>query len=168
MSVVLYIIMWLVVFGSVLIIPFGAPGTFIIAGAALLEGMLTDFVHVSSNLVIWLFAIAVALEGLEYLITGMSAKKYGASNIGIAGAIIGALVGAVVGSGIVPVVGTLLGTLAGAYIGAVGVEMFRTSSVDKALRAGYGAFLGNAGGKISKMVGAIFMIILIVRSFVGT
>lgn len=167
MSVALHIIMWIVLFGALLVIPLGVPGTFIIAGTVLLEAILTDFAVVHSNLLIWLFAIAVALEGVEYLVTGISAQRYGASKIGIVGAILGALIGAIVGSALIPIIGTLIGTLAGAYIGAVGVEMFRTSSVEKALRAGYGAFLGNAGGKIAKMVGGVFMIVLVIRAFVG-
>lgn len=168
MNVLLHIIMWIVIFGSLLVIPLGFPGTFIIAGLALTEALLTDFSTISGSLIIWLFAIAVALEGVEYLITGFSAQRFGASRMGIVGAILGALIGAIIGSSVLPVIGTLIGTLAGAYLGAVGVELIRTNSLEKALRAGYGAFVGNAGGKIAKMVGGVFMIMLIIRAFVGT
>jgi hypothetical protein len=166
MEIILYIAMWIAMAISVLIIPFGAPGTFIIALLALVEGLLTDFIHYSPSLLIWLFGIAVALEGLEFLITGASAKKYGASNKGIIGAIVGAIAGAIIGSGLLPVIGTLIGTLAGAYLGAVGVEYARTQSSEHALRAGFGAFLGNAGGKFAKVLGAIIMIVIIARAFI--
>jgi len=165
MDILLYIVMWIVIAVSILLIPLGVPGTFMIAGISLLEGLLTDFVHLSPMLIVWLFVIAIALEGLEFLITGMSAKKYGASRAGIFGAITGAIFGAIIGSAILPVIGTLLGTLAGAYGGAVLVEFVRTNSTDVALRAGLGAFLGSAGGKLAKVVGGIFMVILIIRAF---
>jgi|GEM_PF-743942 len=167
MSVALHIVMWIILFGALLVIPLGIPGTFLIAVIVLLEAILTDFATVGTGLLIWLFAIAVALEGVEYLITGISAQRYGASKIGVVGAILGALIGAIVGSSLVPVIGTLIGTLVGAYVGAVGVELFRTGSTETALRAGFGAFVGNAGGKLAKVVGGVFMIVLIIRAFVA-
>lgn len=166
MDIILYIFMWIAMGISVLVIPFGVPGTFIIAFITLAEGLLTDFAHYAPSLLIWLFGISVALEGLEFLITGASAKKYGASNAGIVGAIVGAIIGAIVGSGIIPIIGTLLGTLAGAYLGAVAVEMYKTQNREKAFRAGFGAFLGNAGGKLAKVLGAIIMLVIIARAFI--
>ncbi len=165
MEIVLYIIMWIIMALSVLVIPLGLPGTFIIAGISLLEGLLTDFAHIAPVLVVVLFLIAIGLEGLEYVITGASARKYGASRAGIFGAIGGAVLGAVFGSAVLPVIGTLVGTLAGAYLGAVLVEFVRTNSSAIALRAGLGAFLGSAGGKLAKVVGGIVMLMLIIRSF---
>ncbi len=166
MQIVFYIIMWIGMSLAVLVIPLGIPGTFFIAGFSLLEGVLTDFAHVTPVLVIVLFLIAIALEGLEYIITGASARKYGASRAGIFGAVGGAVLGAVFGSALLPIVGTLVGTLAGAYLGAVLVELARTNSSSIALRAGLGAFLGSAGGKLAKVVGGIVMLMLIIRSFI--
>ena len=167
MDLLLHIVVWLMLFGTVLAIPIGVPGTFFIALAALIEGLITDFAAFTPSLVIWAFVIAIALEGVEYLITGVSAKHYGASRAGMIAGIVGAILGAILGSGILPVIGTLLGTLAGAYLGAVVVEFIRTESTGKALRAGFGAFIGNAGGKLIKMAGGIFLLIWLIRATVN-
>jgi len=160
--------MWMLFGISILVIPLGIPGTFIIAGLTLLEGLLTQFIHVTPGTVIVLFVIAVGLEGVEYLLTALSARKYGASRAGILGALFGAVAGAILGSAVVPVIGTLLGTLAGAYAGAVLMELLRSSSSQAAFRAGLGAFLGSASGKVVKMIGGIFMVVVIARSFINS
>lgn len=164
MALLLHIIIWLFLLGSVLLIPLGVPGTFLIAGAALIEALFTHFGYISGNLILWLFAVAVALEGIEYLITGISARHFGASRAAVWGAIGGGIVGAIVGSGIFPVFGTLVGALAGAYLGAVITEMIQGTDRESAFRAGFGAFVGNLGGKLIKVLGGTVMLILYVRA----
>jgi len=168
MDLVLHILVWLVLLGTILAIPLGVPGTFFIALAALVEGLLADFATFGPGLVLWLFLIAMGLEGLEYLITGASARHYGASRAGIVGAVVGAIVGAVVGSGLLPVIGTLVGTLIGAYLGAVIVELGRGQATRKAFQAGFGAFIGSAGAKLIKIAGGVFMLIWLIRATLTT
>ncbi len=167
MDILWHILIWGLLFVTVLLIPLGVPATFFIAGAVLIEGLFSHFASISVNLVIWLFALAVALEGLEYLITGVSAKHFGASRAGVWGAIFGGILGAIFGSGILPIIGTLVGTLAGAYLGAVVIELIRGQSSEKALRAGFGAFVGNLGGKLVKILGGTFMLILYIRTIIA-
>ena len=163
MSLALHIIVWGALLVTVLLIPLGIPGTFMIAAAVLIEALITDFSYLSVNLILWLFALSVALEGLEYLITGVSAKRFGASNAGVWGAVVGGILGAIFGSAILPIIGTLFGALAGAYLGAVATELLRGKETDQALRAGFGAFVGNLGGKLVKVLGGSIMLIFYIR-----
>jgi len=167
MEILWHILIWAMLFVTVLLIPLGVPATFFIAIVVLIEGLLSHFASISVNLVIWLFAVAVALEGVEYLITGMSAKRFGASRAGTWGAILGGIFGAIFGSAILPIIGTLVGTLSGAYLGAVITEIARGQSSEKALRAGFGAFVGNLGGKLAKILGGTFMLILYIRTILS-
>src|SRR5207245_2736480 len=101
---------------GLVLIPFGLPGTWIIAAAALGYQLLVP----GSISIITVFAVIVlALIGevLEFSLTTKYTKKYGGSRRASWGAVIGGMIGAFIGVP-VPIVGPVLGAFAGAFAGA--------------------------------------------------
>src|SRR4051812_10937873 len=102
----------LALFVFLLMIPFGFPGTWLIAGAALLYSIVVP----GSIGIVTVCAVAVmALVGevIEFTLTARYARKYGGSRRASWGAMIGSMVGAVVGVPI-PIIGSVIGAFAGA------------------------------------------------------
>ncbi len=156
-----HILFWIVMLGGILLIPFGLPGTFVIVANALILGWLTDFAEVTWKFLGLLLLIAVVMEVIEFFIGAATAGKYGASKLGMFGAIVGGFIGAIWGPGIVPLLGTLLGAFAGAFAGATLFEYINTKDLDKSLRVGFGAFLGTVGGKLTKIAVAVAMVVMV-------
>jgi uncharacterized protein YqgC (DUF456 family) len=157
---------WLVLILGVVIIPFGVAGTFIIAGGVLVHGLLTRFQIFPLSFVVLLFGLAILVELIEALLGAVLARRFGGSRWGMTGAILGGFAGAMIGTPVTPVVGTLLGGFIGACIGATFLEYLHKPDFHSAMRVGFGAFLGALGGKVTKVVVAIVMVILVaVRMF---
>ena len=152
---------WLVLILGVVIIPFGIPGTFIIVADALIYGLVTSFSKITLLFVGLLFVIALAVELVEALFGAFLAKRFGGSKWGMAGAMIGGFLGAVAGTPITPVLGTLLGGFFGAFVGATTLEMLHTSDFKNSFKVGVGAFLGAVGGKVTKIVVAVIMVVMV-------
>lgn len=154
------ILFWLVLVIGVVIVPFGLPGTFLIAVTVLLHGYFTGFAPFTISLIASLLLIAAAGELIEFLFGAASARKFGGSRNAMWGAILGGFAGAIVGSGIAPIVGTLAGAMAGAFCGAAGFEFMTNRDTGAAIRVGFGAFLGALGGRFTKLLLAIVMVII--------
>ena len=150
---------------GVIIVPLGLPGTFLIAVAVLLHGYFTGFVPFSISLIIWLFIIAAAGELIEFFFGAASARKFGGSRKAMWGAILGGFAGAILGSGVAPIIGTIAGALAGAFCGAALFEFLTNKDAKAAIRVGFGAFLGALGGRFTKVMLAIVMVVLTAINF---
>lgn len=160
MQVVALIGFWLVMIIGVVIIPFGVAGTFIIAGAVLVHGLLTQFQVFPLSFIGLLFGLCILVELIEAVLGAVLAQRFGGSRWGMTGAIIGGFFGAVIGTPVTPVIGTLLGGFIGALIGATFLEYLHKPDFNAALHVGIGAFLGALGGKVTKVVVAIIMVVL--------
>ncbi|KAA3619815.1 MAG: DUF456 domain-containing protein [Calditrichaeota bacterium] len=164
-SFALHILFWLILVGSIIIVPIGLPGTFIIAGMVLLHGFLTDFVPFNISLIVMLFGIAAIGEVVEFFFGAASTKKFGGSKNAMWGAVIGGFGGAIIGSGVVPIIGTLVGAFAGAFLGAALMEYGTKRDVHLAFKVGFGAFLGALGGRFTKLILALVMVIITAYKF---
>jgi uncharacterized protein YqgC (DUF456 family) len=82
--------------------------------------------------------LAALVTILDYVVPAAGAKKYGASTIGVWGSIIGLLIGFFFLS--------VLGMFIGGFVGAVAAEILAGRKRKEALRAGWGAFVGNLFG----------------------
>ena len=152
---------WLVLILGVVIIPFGIAGTFIIVADAFIYGLVTSFDKITLPFIGLLLGIALAVELIEALLGAFLAKRFGGSKWGMAGAMIGGFLGAVAGTPVTPVLGTLLGGFLGAFLGAMVLETLHTSDLRNSFKVGIGAFLGAVGGKITKIVVAMVMVIMV-------
>jgi uncharacterized protein YqgC (DUF456 family) len=79
--------------------------------------------------------LTVLVTVLDYVVPAVGARKYGASKLGVWGS----LLGLVIGLFAFPPFGMLIGGMAGAVAG----ELLAGRKGEDALRAGWGAFLGN-------------------------
>jgi uncharacterized protein YqgC (DUF456 family) len=131
---------------GLVMIPFGLPGTWIIAAAALGYQLLVPG-SISMFVVIAVIVLALIGELLEFSLTTKYTKKYGGSRRASWGAIIGGMIGAFVCVP-VPLVGPVIGAIAGAFIGAfVGAfvgEFSRAGEGGTATRVATGALIGRA------------------------
>lgn len=161
MEIVGMIFFWIVLIIGVIIIPFGIAGTFVIVADALIYGLITGFKVVTLPFIGLLLGMAILMEVIEALFGAVMAKKYGGNKWAMTGAVIGGFVGAVIGTPVTPIIGTLIGAFIGAFMGAALLHGLSTSEWDNALMVGLGAFLGAVSGKVSKIIIALVMVVMI-------
>ena len=142
---------------------FGLPGTWMILGATAVYAFVTDFAQVGGGLVLLLGLLTVTGEVVEYVFGIAGARRFGSSNRGVVFSILGGFVGAIVGAPLFFGFGAILGALVGAFLGAVLIELLTYGPAEwkKAVRSGWGSFLGRIAGVITKMAIAIGMIVWI-------
>ncbi len=145
---------------------FGAPGNILIVFGSFFYALTTGFHRFSFPFVLTLLAVMLLFELLEFILISISAKRYGTSKWGIAGAIIGGILGAFSGAFFTPLFGAILGSLLGVFLGAFVVEILRNPNIAHGLKAGYGAFLGRLGGLSIKMVGSVTLAVMIVNHLI--
>jgi uncharacterized protein YqgC (DUF456 family) len=136
------IVLGIILFVSLLIIPLGLPGTWLMLAAGVGYSMLVPnsigmFVLVGTTI------IAVIAEIFEFTLSAKYAKKYGGSRRAGWGAIIGGTIGAFVGVP-VPIVGPIIGAFAGSFLGALVAEFSRGTDSQTATRVAWGALVGRA------------------------
>jgi len=131
-----------VMFLGLIMIPFGLPGTWIIAAAALGYQLLVPGT-ISMFTIVVVFGLAVVGEVLEFSLSAKYTRKYGGSRRASWGAIIGGMIGAFAGVP-VPLIGPVLGAFAGAFVGAFIGEFSRAGEGGTATRAATGALIGRA------------------------
>ncbi|MDD2422358.1 MAG: DUF456 domain-containing protein [Heliobacteriaceae bacterium] len=95
------------------------------------------------------FLLVLLAVILDYLGTAWGARRFGATRSGIWGAVAGGLVGLVV-------LGPL-GLFAGPFIGAVAGELMQGRTLERAIEAGIGTFLGVAGASLVRFILALGM-----------
>lgn len=127
------------------------PGATMIWLGMLVYGFFTDFQNLP-----WTFyvgqGLAVALIFLiDYLAGIWGVKRYGGSREAVWGSILGAFLG-------VFALGPF-GLIFGPFIGAVIGELYRKSSLNKALEVGIGTIIGFLGGSFIKLAIEAVMIV---------
>lgn len=161
LEIVGVVFFWLVMLISIGVIPFGVPGTFVIVVNAFVYGWLTDFADITWKLLGILLLISILVEVVEFFLGAAAAGKYGASRLGMIGAIVGGFFGAVWGTPVVPPIGIIVGAFVGAFVGAALFEYIDSRDFDRSLRVGYGAFLGTVGGRLTKIAAAVAMVVMV-------
>ncbi len=142
---------------------FGLPGNLLILAASCLYGYFTSFGELTGRMLLVLGLLTLTGEAVEYVMGIVGAKRYGSSNRGIVFSMVGGFVGAVMGAPLFFGFGAILGALAGAFAGAVLVELgtYGPEQWRKAVKSGYGNFLGRIGGMIIKLAIGTGMIVWI-------
>jgi uncharacterized protein YqgC (DUF456 family) len=107
-------------------------------------------------LIIW-GIVTIVVQVLDYFIPAWGTKKFGGSKWGVWGSTIGLFVGLVIGP-----IGIVVGLFLGAVIGELmyfnqhpqvsSTPSPQNSNLNKALRAGFGSFVGLLAGTILKLV----------------
>jgi uncharacterized protein len=148
----------LVLFGVVgfAAIFFTTFGTGIILLGMLLYAFLTEFSAFPIETLSLLVGLYLAGEAFEWLFTILGAKRMGASNAAVVGALIGGMAGAMLGFSVFGI-GLFWGTLAGLFSGAFLVELVIKKDWRKSVLAGIGGVLGRLGAIFAKVVIALLM-----------
>ncbi len=94
-------------------------------------------------------AVALLMQVMDFLVSAVGAKKYGASKVGIWGAVIGGILGIFFG---------ILGLILGPFIGAVVAEVIFGRTPHDSLVSGWGTFVGLLAGGLFKFVVCLAMI----------
>jgi uncharacterized protein len=128
---------------SLFLIPLGLPGLWLMLGIGLLYDVLEPTRAIGTGAIVGAALLVLVAEGIEFVLGGRYARKYGGSRRAGWGAILGGLVGAVIGFPI-PILGPMIGGFIGAFVGALGAEMTVRSDTRAATRAATGAVVGRA------------------------
>ena len=121
--------------GCILPILPGPPLGFL---ALLLLSFTKNWEPFSATFLVIMGGLTVLVTVLDYLVPAVGAKKYGASKFGVWGSLIGLFIGFFV---FPP-----FGMFVGGFVGAVAGELLAGRAGGTALRAGWGAFVGNLVG----------------------
>ena len=152
---------------ALLVIPFGLPGTFLIVLSALLYALATEFAEITWGTISLLLASALFAEGVEAAAGIVGAKRFGSGNMGVFASLAGGIVGALLGAPFFFGLGAIPGALLGAFAGAVAAEAMRGRSLNEALRAGWGTFLGRVAGTAVKVAVAVAMAVVCLRQILA-
>lgn len=147
---------------GLLLVPLGLPGLWVMVGAILVYGWLTDFRSLSVALIAIVLAVALVGEIVESWLGFHFAKRYGGSNRSGWGALIGGIVGAIVGVP-VPVIGSVIGAFLGSFVGAALFELSASRQLGVATRAGWGSVVGRAAAAAVKI--ALGVVIAVIAAF---
>ncbi len=101
------------------------------------------------NILIVFGILTVSVTLLDYIFPLLGAKKYGASRMGIWGAVIGMIIGMI----FFPPFGIIFGLLIGAFLG----ELTAGKEHSQALRSSFATFLGSITSMVVKLILAIVM-----------
>ena len=140
-------------------------GTLIILIGSILYALLTGFSIISMKALLIILTLYLCGEVLEYLFVILGAKKLGASNTAVAGAIIGGIIGAILGVAFFGV-GIILGTFLGIFLGAFLVELIIHKDLVRSLKAGAGGVIGRVGSIVVKVIIAIIMFAIMVSAII--
>ncbi|UCD15804.1 MAG: DUF456 domain-containing protein [Candidatus Omnitrophota bacterium] len=159
MEVLALVILGISVLAGFISIFFTTFGTLIIFIGSLVYAALTGFAVINLKTIVVLFAFYLCGEVLEYICIIAGAKKFGASNVAVAGALIGGFAGALLGTAVLGI-GIFLGVFVGIFLGAFLAEFIVQKDLVKSLKAGTGSILGRIGSIAAKLVIAIIMLVI--------
>ena len=147
---------------GLVLIPLGLPGLWVMVGALLIYGWLTDFRSIGLAVIVIVLALAFVGEIIESWLGFRFARRYGGSSRSGWGALIGGIVGAIVGVP-VPVIGSVIGAFLGSFVGAALFEYTATRKLHLATRVGWGSVVGRADAAAAKI--ALGVIIAVIAAF---
>ena len=152
---------------SLIMIPFGMPGTLVMFAAALCYKLLVPNGGIGWPSVVVVGILMAIAEGLEWTLAARFAKKYGGSRRAGWGAVIGGMIGAFMGVPI-PIVGSIIGAFAGAFVGALVFELSRGSGGGTATKVAWGALIGRvAAAAIKVAIGLVMAVWLVTAAVIG-
>lgn len=127
------------------------PGTPLIAIGAVIFGVVTHFQTLTVFDVVTLIGLSALAEGLDYLLSVLGAKRFGASKAGLLGGSLGVFGGLL----LLGPVGIFLGPFAGAIL----AEVLTGRRLSEAVRVGVGSLIGVLGGMVMTFIISVIMAI---------
>lgn len=138
------VLLGIVLLASLIIVPLGLPGLWVMLGAGLLYNVLLPAGGIGWITLIGCGVLVVIAEILEFTVGARYTRKYGGSRRAGWGSIIGGIVGAMVGLP-VPIIGSIIAAFVGAFAGAlVGEFTMPKGERGDLTRVATGAVVGRA------------------------
>jgi uncharacterized protein YqgC (DUF456 family) len=152
---------------SLILVPFGLPGNWLIVTATSLFAWQQRENRIFSIYTLVAIAVlALAGEIIEFFAGTAGARKAGAGWLAAIVAILGAISGAIIGTLAVPLIGTIIGACLGAGLGVYVVERCSGKTTEASMRSGMGASVGRFIGTIAKLaIGVAIWLIVAVAAF---
>jgi uncharacterized protein len=147
-----------VLFVSLLMIPLGMPGEWVMVAAGVGYSILVKD-SIGATTLVGIALIAIVASIFEFTMAGRYARKYGGSRRAGWGAIIGGMVGAVMIGLPIPIIGHVAGAFIGAFLGALVFEYSRGSGAHASTRVAWGALVGRVVGAALKVVAGMMIAI---------
>lgn len=146
--------------GCILPILPGPPVSFI--GIILLQ--ISRFGNLSSRMLLFLGALAIIVQILDYIVPAWGTKKFGGSRYGTWGSILGLIAGLF----FLPAFGPfgIITILGGPFVGALIGEKIAGKDSDSAMRAAFGSFVGFLAGTFMKLVTSSIIAFYYIREIV--
>jgi hypothetical protein len=138
--------------GCILPVLPGPPLSFI--GLFLLALVKHFSAPLTPTVIILMAVITLAVTIGDYVIPLWGARRYGASKWGIWGSVLGMVIG---------IFFSPFGMLLGAFIGAVAVEWLVQKEKGRAIKAGWGVFIGSLVGTALKLGASGMMVYYFIR-----
>ena len=154
------IILILFILAGVLATLFLDFGNLIIWIGCLIYAALTGFSVITLKFLIFLFVLYLSGELLEFLFIAVVAKRFGASNKAVAGALLGGILGAVLGAGLFGI-GIILGSILGIFLGAFLVELMSKKDLRRSVKTAAGSVMGRIVSVGAKLIIGLIMIALV-------
>ncbi|MFH1799705.1 MAG: DUF456 domain-containing protein [Candidatus Omnitrophota bacterium] len=164
MDFLAYAVLILMCLAGFIAVFFTGPGTLLVLLGAVLFAIMTRFSVLDPWTLVLLLALYLFGEFMEYAATVIGAKRLGASNTAIVGAIAGGIFGAVIGSGWF-IVGIIPGTLIGIFLGAFVLELLVRRDWRQSLKSGIGSLVGRAGSLVAKVAVVLCMFAVMAIKF---
>ena len=156
MNILAYTVLILLCLAGFISVFFAGPGTLLVFLGGLFFAFLTRFSVFDLRTLIVLLALYLFGEFMEYAAMVIGAKRLGASNTAIVGAMAGGIIGAVIGSGCF-VIGIIPGTLLGIFLGAFVLELLVKRDWKQSLKSGIGSLVGRVGSIAAKFIVVLCM-----------
>ena len=160
MDVFALIVLLLFGVAGFLAIFFTTFGTLLILIGAFIYAVLTGFSIITVRTFVIIILLYFCGELMEYICLIVGAKRFGASNTAVVGALVGAFVGAFLGVSVLGV-GIFLGTFLGIFLGAFTAELLLQRDVVKSLKAGTGSVIGRSVSIAAKILIALTIFTII-------
>jgi len=145
-----FLLLTLVLIGSMVLIVLGLPGLWIMIASAITYNVVVPGRPISWLSVFGICILGLVAEVLDFTLAGKYARKYGGSRKAAWGAIIGGMIGAFIGVP-VPIVGPVIGALIGSFVGALVGEVRHSGDRGAATKVATGALIGRVFGTVIKI-----------------
>jgi len=127
----------------------GLPGMPLLLGGITLFAIGTELRVIGPVQLAIFVALAIVALGLNYLGNLLGARKFGASRMGMLGALVGLVLGLILAGP--------FGLIIGPLLGAVAFELMKGRELAVALRSGVGVLVGYVFGALAEVVIALGM-----------
>jgi uncharacterized protein len=133
------------------------PGAAVVFAGMLLAAWIDDFQRIGWITLTILGLLTVLVFVIDIVAAFFGAKRVGASRLALAGAAVGTIVGMFFGIVVIVIA---------PFVGAVIGELIARAQVERAVRVGFGTWLGMAMGALAKIAVVLAMLGVFVTSYV--